>query len=452
MSDSVDHLCHKARMMDSPDGTVPPWSALLVRALEAIAQGVVITNWQEPDNPIIYVNPAFERLTGYDASEIIGANCRFLQGPGTDESVLRELKAATSTCRHFQGTLMNYRKDGSPFLNELTVSPVWDASGRVTHFVGTQFDVTERHAAQAALRESEERYRLLAEHATDLILRVGLDNSTIYVSPSCIDVLGLAPGDLLGRSLSEIILPEDQAQFFNSPDSLVANGQDQQTLLYRARHRGGDLIWLEDRRRLVRDPAGMPREIVSVVRNVSDRVRLEERLRQQASEDGLTGLANRRAFDERLEEEWRRARRGGTWLGLLCLDVDHFKQYNDHFGHGQGDACLRHVSGVLRHRCRISDFVARTGGEEFCIILPDTDPAGAAIVAEGVRIAIEGLALPHPGSPEGTVTASIGVASLQPGADEGADTLLNGADQALYEAKRAGRNRIASASVLRSAA
>ncbi|HEX2556243.1 MAG TPA: diguanylate cyclase [Microvirga sp.] len=438
--------------MDTPDGTVPPWSALLVRALEAIAQGVVITNWQEPDNPIIYVNPAFERLTGYDASEIVGANCRFLQGPETDRGVLEELKTAIATSCHFHGTLLNYRKDGSSFLNELTVSPVWDVSGRVTHFVGTQFDVTERHAAQVALRDSEERYRLLAENATDLILRIGLDGSTVYVSPSCVDVLGLAPGDLLGRSLAEIIHPENQAQFVGGLGSLASEGHDQQTLLYRARHQSGETIWLEDRRRLVRDPKGAPREIVSVVRNVSDRVRLEERLRQQASEDGLTGLANRRAFDERLEEEWRRARRGGRWLGLLCLDVDHFKQYNDHLGHVQGDACLRRIGEVLRERCRMSDFVARTGGEEFCIILPDTDPAGAAVVAEGVRAAVEGLNLVHPGSPGGTVTASIGVASLQPSMDEAATTLLNRADQALYEAKRAGRNRIVSATPLRSAA
>ena len=438
--------------MNSPDGTVPPWSALLVRALEAIAQGVVITNWQEPDNPIIYVNPAFERLTGYDASEIIGANCRFLQGPGTDPGVLQDLKAAISACRHFQGTLLNYRKDGSPFLNELTVSPVWDASGRVTHFVGTQFDVTERHAAQVALRESEERYRLLAENATDLILRTGLDTATIYVSPSCIDVLGLAAGDLLGRSLAEIVHPEDQAKVFDSLARLTSDGEDQQTLLYRARHQSGDMIWLEDRRRLVRDPAGAPREIVSVVRNVSDRVRLEERLRQQASEDGLTGLANRRAFDERLEEEWRRARRGDAWLGLLCLDVDYFKQYNDHFGHVQGDACLQGIGRALRHRRRMSDFVARTGGEEFCIILPDTDAAGAEMVAEEIRAGVEGLGLPHPGSPAGIVTASVGAASFQPSLGQAAAILLDQADRALYEAKRAGRNRIVSASSLRSAA
>ncbi|OQX17970.1 MAG: hypothetical protein BWK76_08915 [Desulfobulbaceae bacterium A2] len=176
-----------------------------------------------------------------------------------------------------------------------------------------------------------------------------------------------------------------------------------------------------------------------------DMNRLNARLEDLSSQDGLTGLANRRRLDERLEEEWRRAARGGDPMGLLMIDIDHFKRFNDTYGHSAGDECLqavaRALAGLLQ---RPGEFVARYGGEEFMAVLPATAPAGLLLLAERMRAAVEALAIPHAQSPTAShVTVSLGVASLQRvDLRSSLEDLRQGADQALYQAKNAGRNQV----------
>ncbi len=175
---------------------------------------------------------------------------------------------------------------------------------------------------------------------------------------------------------------------------------------------------------------------------------LRERTRQLmrlASIDGLTGLANRRSFDETLDQEWRRARRNHTPLSLALIDIDYFKRYNDHYGHQAGDDCLKTVATTLAHAAeRPGEIVARYGGEEFAVVLPVCDAKTAAALAEKMRSRIEELMLPHAGSTIGHVTISCGVATLAVDGDDLPDeaALISAADQALYAAKEAGRNRV----------
>lgn len=167
-------------------------------------------------------------------------------------------------------------------------------------------------------------------------------------------------------------------------------------------------------------------------------------LQRLSSLDGLTGITNRRRFDEQLEIEWKRATRDGAPLSVILGDIDHFKAYNDHYGHLAGDDCLKRVASALRDAVqRPGDLVARYGGEEFIAILPGTDSAGARAVAATMRSGVEDLGVDHAASPTASrVTCSLGVATVVP--DEGLPSaaLVAAADEALYESKKSGRNRV----------
>jgi diguanylate cyclase (GGDEF)-like protein len=169
----------------------------------------------------------------------------------------------------------------------------------------------------------------------------------------------------------------------------------------------------------------------------------DSRVETLAMVDGLTGVANRRQFDTVMALELRRARRDGSTLSLLMIDVDYFKSYNDLYGHILGDDCLRRLCAAAQGAIqRVTDLFARYGGEEFVVVLPNTDSEGARLVAEEIRAAVERCRLPHAGSPHGFITVSIGCASQTMSPDTTDNPLLQAADDALYRAKAADRNRI----------
>jgi diguanylate cyclase (GGDEF)-like protein len=193
------------------------------------------------------------------------------------------------------------------------------------------------------------------------------------------------------------------------------------------------------------------RKLVAVVltalrgyRDIQELRVLRDRFDALAHQDGLTGIPNRRSFDETLAREWRRCLRTQVPLALILGDVDLFKRYNDRFGHKAGDEVLRQVAQTLAGRMRRpADLAARYGGEEFACILPDTDEAGAAHVADAIRTAVYELAIPNPDSSVlPRVTVSCGVAAMQPRENDNAQQLLELADTRLYLAKRAGRNQV----------
>jgi len=169
------------------------------------------------------------------------------------------------------------------------------------------------------------------------------------------------------------------------------------------------------------------------------------RLTELSATDGLTGIGNRRAFDQALQKEVARAARDGQQVSLIMVDVDHFKLYNDHYGHPTGDDCLRRIAALL-DLClrRPPDIVARVGGEEFAALLPETSPGGARDVAERIRQRLAAAAIPHAASPFGQVTVSIGVASATPTPGADGKLLLAQADEALYRAKQSGRDSVVS--------
>ncbi|MCG9077987.1 GGDEF domain-containing protein [Laribacter hongkongensis] len=209
------------------------------------------------------------------------------------------------------------------------------------------------------------------------------------------------------------------------------------SLPYRVAARAGEVYPLEDLHNRNRQLEAL---IESRTRELEDANRRLEKLSRM---DGLTGIANRRTFDLTLKQEWRRAQRRQRPLSLVMLDVDHFKSYNDGYGHLAGDEVLITLARILAQQARrAGDLAARYGGEEFVLLLPDCLEPAARQVAENVRTALHERALPHHGSPWGIVTVSLGVAGCVPQAGQTSTSLLQAADAALYQAKQAGRDSI----------
>jgi len=185
------------------------------------------------------------------------------------------------------------------------------------------------------------------------------------------------------------------------------------------------------------------RAVVELEQRTRELELANDKLAALSVQDALTGLYNRRRFDEALESEWGRAGHARQPVALLMIDVDHFKRFNDHYGHQAGDRCLREIADVIQDCCRrAGDLPARYGGEEFCVISPYQNETRARELAQSICGAVAEMAIPHEGSGFGFVTVSIGVSALQPVDDQGARDLLRAADEALYEAKAAGRNRV----------
>jgi len=297
--------------------------------------------------------------------------------------------------------------------------------------------------------EARQRFRVLAEHSTDLIVAVDADLVIRFASQSAATLLDLVPEELIGRTLAELLAPEDRAGFiarhFMHASRRGPSGND----LFRALRRDGSALWIEARVVLLPAGNGLGDYLVTL-RDAEHRKQAEmalgaanAELSALASTDALTGLANRRMFDTTLRKEWFRALRDGSPLALLMIDIDHFKPLNDRYGHQVGDAYLAAVAQIIERSVRrAGDLAARYGGEEFAIVLPGTTAAGALETAEAIRRAVGAAsfeAIVRGGVP---ITVSIGAAATVPIAGGGAAALLHSADAALYQAKRNGRNRV----------
>ncbi|AMJ62576.1 diguanylate cyclase domain-containing protein [Bosea sp. PAMC 26642] len=305
----------------------------------------------------------------------------------------------------------------------------------------------ERQRMAGALAAKEADFRLLAEESSDMVTRIGFDERILYASPSCARVLGWDPSQLVGTPALAGVNPEDLPRVAQAVASLKRGDVEEAKILYRTRHREKAEIWIETSLRVTRKTeTGMVDGVVAISRDMTEHKDLQDKLAALATSDGLTGLANRRCFDERLEHEWARAVRAGASLSVLMIDIDNFKEFNDRYGHLAGDECLRAVGGVLSSEARRpADLAARYGGEEFVLLLPDTDAEGCEQVGLRVGEAIRGLAIPHLMKlASKVVTASLGGATAWPtdaSASDGA-SLVGAADRALYAAKGSGRDRL----------
>lgn len=299
-------------------------------------------------------------------------------------------------------------------------------------------------------------YRTLLESTRAIPWRI--DWKTLrftYVGPQIEDLLGWRRDSWVGvQDWAERMHPEDRERVVDHCVSQSQAGTDHEAD-YRALRSDGQYVWIRDVVHVMRGTDGEVEALVGFMFDISERKRTEQRvldlqreLEALSYQDGLTGVANRRRFDTVLESEWASARRKGLPLTLILLDIDHFKEFNDRYGHLAGDDCLRRVACALQEAAlRPRDFVARYGGEEFVLVLPETDAASARTVAERVRRGVQALDIAHDRSPvAGCVTVSLGIGTLVPQAAHDPQRFLHEVDTLLYRAKQRGRNRAECAS------
>lgn len=297
--------------------------------------------------------------------------------------------------------------------------------------------LTERKLFAHRATQSEQEYRMLADYSRDLVVRLVADGTRRYVSPSATELLGWSREEL-GSSRWDLVHPDDVELLRAALIGLFRDGGDT-TLIFRTLHRDGHYLWLEaNARRVPGLRAGDPPEVIYAGRDVSKRIEAEQALERLARQDMLTGLANRRSFEERLDVAIARSQRTASPIALLYLDVDHFKQINDSQGHAAGDLVLRQFAKQLTDCVRKTDFPARLGGDEFVVLVEDLDARQAPEAIAQKLVA----RLQEPFIVDGKslrVTTSIGVAyCARPPPDQ--DKLMRIADEALYAAKAAGRN------------
>ncbi len=409
------------------------------------------------DGKIVDVNSGYLAMSGYSREEIIDnttININIWRHLSDREAFIKALKEK-GYCENLEFAFQ--RKNGSLLIGRISAKLI--AIQSVPHIVSIVHDITESNQAAEALRESEELYRSILYASPDDITITDMKGSILVVSPAAKKMFGYEPDyeKFVGSQLVEYLAPEDRER---ARENIIrmCNGGLSGPNEYHAVRKDQSVINIEVNSGLIKNAKGRPSRMVFVVRDITERKQAERQIQVlikqleiekkaaqlNANTDSLTGLANRRYFDEVLGKEFVRLKRSNHPMSLIMLDVDYFKNFNDTYGHLAGDECLKMVGATLKTQVgRATDLVARYGGEEFVAVLVETDEAGAFTLAERIRREIEALAIPHTRSDISSyVTVSLGIVTIRPAWAASPEEVVALADAALYLAKKEGRNRI----------
>jgi diguanylate cyclase (GGDEF)-like protein/PAS domain S-box-containing protein len=439
--------------------------------LEVSLDGLWMWDLETPDRG--WMSPRFWERLGYDPHDHAqrAADWGRLMHPDASRAAVARFEAFCAQPDHMYDEVLRYRhRDGSSVWLRCRGMAVRNAGGRAIRLLGAHNDITAlKHTEAELLQGRAELIQLLDQSSAanawlelaEQIGRIGhwrhsLADEALIWSSEMYRIHGVDPATFTPnpQSAAAFAHPDDRARIHAIVGAAIRDGMPFE-FAARLVRQDGPVRHVQCRGEARRDAQGAVGMIVGVMVDISEQKNLEHALREAnarleelANVDSLTGLANRRRFDETLVQEWRRAVREGDTLSLVMVDIDRFKGFNDRYGHIAGDECLRRVASVVAdHGRRPCDIAARYGGEEMVLLLPGTSLAGAEKVARACRSAIAALGIWHEGNTScgGVVTASFGVATALPAEEpDMADwsDLLNEADRLLYEAKRTGRNKV----------
>lgn len=410
-----------------------PLGMMLETALEQAYNPALITDADfVNDGPnILYANPAFCKMTGYSLEQLLGRNPRFLQGERTDRQVIDRLRTAITNGEFFSGATVNYRQDGSPYYVEWNITPIVDQQGNITHFLSMHQDLSGRI-------ESQRRNRILTgalDVADDAIFITNQSQQIIFINTSFERLTGYQRDEVLGKTPAFLNASDNvDMQQRKEIQSAIRESRVYTGIMHNRTKEGREIyvhqsispLRLEDTEELF---------FISISKDVTKRMQERKQLEVIAFQDQLTSLMNRRGAQNALEDLLEDFQGGGEVFSLAICDIDHFKAFNDNFGHSAGDRVLCAVADCLLINTRHRDIVCRWGGEEFLIAFVGANEQEAWTQAERLRQRVLQLSLD--GLP--AITISIGVGMPKP--REALKDLFNRVDEALYNAKGAGRNR-----------
>ena len=399
--------------------------------------------WEtDADGTFTFVTEDSVFVLGYTADELLGR--------ALDSLVPEDLVDDFCT---WQGDLVDRResfnnvefqvrtKEGKIIWLQVSGVPYFDEEENFLGYRGAAMDVTEQKEQQEAVKASERKLRALAESAYDGIIMIDTSGNVSFWNEAAEQIFGYEESEVLGKNIHDLVTPTEIRDHAKKGVALFASSGE------------GEIVNnIREVEAIRKDGSRFPVELsvsgfrlssqwyaVGTVRDITERKATEEKLRELATTDGLTHLNNRRRFMELAEQELTRSKRYPHTLAAFMMDIDHFKRVNDTYGHGVGDEVLRALSVTATNALRDADILGRLGGEEFGVLLPETDADAALEVAERLRLSVEKNAIPT-GAGELNITISIGVAVMDPERDT-VESLFKKADVALYNAKDGGRNR-----------
>jgi len=397
--------------------------------LQLSSSPILITDARALDNPIVFVNPAFERITGYCADEVLGLNCRLLQQDDRVQPGRAIVSEAIRTGTACEALFRNYRKNGQLFWTHLYMFPVSDESGEITHFVGIQHDVTARREAEQEAARAHTLAAAILSTITEGCWSVDRSWRITYINAKGEELLHRQSYDLIGKNLWDAF-PQAVDTVF---EETYVHAMQTQQVGYCEAFYAPVKRWLEAR--------AYPSEdgLTVFFIDISERKKYELALLHAATHDALTGLPNRTACLETLSRWLELCNAAGDDVAAIFIDLDHFKEINDAFGHAAGDEILVAIGKRLLKFSSKTCFPSRNSGDEFVVIVSGSDEghirglASQFLNAIAAPIKIKGREI--------TISASIGIATARGGMLT-ADELLNQADTAMYLAKVNGRHSL----------
>lgn len=423
------------------------------RRFQELFQGVPIACFCfDTSGRILEWNRACESIFLHSAEHVMESVVWDVVGREEDREITQALVQSVIRGDSYHGyEWQDYDEDGGARYFLANAYPLRSIEGEITGGISANIDISARKYAEHALQESEERWYLAVRGNNDGIWDWNLRSNRTYFSARCSQILGYDEETEIAVDRSDWlrhIVDEDREGVGRAFQAHLERKTEYYYAEYRVHAKDGSILWILDRGQAMWNRNGEALRVAGSFTDITDRKKYEAelneakgKLEELASRDGLTGLKNRRAFQDRLEMEYERCKRYGNPLSIVLLDVDKFKMYNDTYGHPAGDLVLKTVSHLVEACTRDSDFVARYGGEEFVLLLPHTPPEAALRVADRCRSRIESHHWP-----DRPVTASFGVATLYADTAMSREELVKAADEALYASKAAGRNRVTHAS------